>query len=73
MTDLPHHETLKGPFNPKTFLGRPEAGKTIEKYVKNQEIFTQGAVADSVFYIQRGKVKITVLSEHGKVTRWKVA
>jgi hypothetical protein len=29
---LPHHETLKGSFNPRTFLGRPEAGKTIEKY-----------------------------------------
>jgi CRP-like cAMP-binding protein len=66
MTDLPHHETLKGTFNPRTFLGRPEAGKIIEKYVKNQEIFGQGAVADSVFYIQKGKVKITVLSEHGK-------
>jgi CRP/FNR family transcriptional regulator, cyclic AMP receptor protein len=66
MTDLPHHETMTGTFNPKAFLGRAEAGKTIEKYGKNQEIFTQGAVADSVFYIQKGKVKITVLSEHGK-------
>jgi CRP/FNR family cyclic AMP-dependent transcriptional regulator len=34
--------------------------------VKNQEIFTQGEIAESVFYIQKGKVKITVLSEHGK-------
>ena len=66
MTDLPHHETLKGTFSPKAFLSRAEAGKTIEKYGKNQEIFTQGAVADSVFYIQKGKVKITVLSEQGK-------
>jgi CRP/FNR family transcriptional regulator, cyclic AMP receptor protein len=66
MTDLPHHETLRGTFSPKTFLSRAEAGKTIEKYGKNQEIFTQGAVADSVFYIQKGKVKITVLSEQGK-------
>ncbi|MEA2836047.1 MAG: hypothetical protein QOD89_597 [Bradyrhizobium sp.] len=66
MTDLPHHEPLKGTFSPKAFLSRAEAGKTIEKYQKNQEIFTQGAVADSVFYIQKGKVKITVLSEQGK-------
>src|SRR6201747_1919881 len=66
MTDLPHHETLKGTFNPKAFLGRAEVGKTIEKYGKNQEIFAQGENADSVFYIQKGKVKITVLSEHGK-------
>ena len=66
MTDLPLHETLKGTFSPKAFLSRAEAGKTIEKYGKNQEIFTQGAVADSVFYIQKGKVKITVLSEQSK-------
>jgi CRP/FNR family cyclic AMP-dependent transcriptional regulator len=66
MTDLPHHETKKGTFDPQAFLGQAEAGKTIEKYGKNQEIFTQGAAADSVFYIQKGKVKITVLSEHGK-------
>jgi len=64
MTD--HHEALKGTFDPRAFLGRADAGKTIEKYGKNQEIFTQGGNADSVFYIQKGKVKITVLSEHGK-------
>ena len=66
MTDLPHHESLKGAFSPRAFLGRADLGKTIDKYTKNQEIFTQGATADSVFYIQKGKVKITVLSEHGK-------
>jgi CRP-like cAMP-binding protein len=66
MTDLPHHETLKGAFSPKAFLGRAEPGKIIDKYGKNQKIFVQGETADSVFYIQKGKVKITVLSEHGK-------
>jgi CRP-like cAMP-binding protein len=66
MTDLPHHETLKETFSPKAFLGRADPGKTIDKYVKNQQIFAQGETADSVFYIQKGKVKITVLSEHGK-------
>ena len=66
MTDLPHHETLQRTFSPRAFLARVEVGKTIEKYGKNQEIFTQGQVADSVFYIQKGKVKITVLSEQGK-------
>jgi CRP-like cAMP-binding protein len=64
MTD--YHEALKSTFDPKAFLSRVEAGKTIEKYLKNQAIFTQGEIADSVFYIQKGKVKITVLSEHGK-------
>src|SRR3984893_6776656 len=57
-----------GIFDPKAFLGRADAGKTIERYVKNQKIFSQGDIADTLFYIQKGKVKITVLSEHGK--RW---
>jgi CRP/FNR family cyclic AMP-dependent transcriptional regulator len=66
MTDLPHRETLQGTFSPKAFLSRADAGKSIQKYGKNQEIFTQGEIADRVFYIQKGKVKITVLSDHGK-------
>jgi CRP/FNR family cyclic AMP-dependent transcriptional regulator len=57
---------LKGPFDPRAFLGRAEAGKTIENYAKNQKIYCQGEIADTVFFIQEGKVKITVLSEHGK-------
>jgi CRP/FNR family cyclic AMP-dependent transcriptional regulator len=53
-------------FDPKTFLAKVERGRTIAKYRKNQKIFSQGDAADSVFYIQTGKVKITVVSEHGK-------
>jgi CRP/FNR family cyclic AMP-dependent transcriptional regulator len=53
-------------FDPRAFLGRAEPGKTVERYLKNQKIFSQGEPADTVFYIQKGKVKITVLSEHGK-------
>ena len=53
-------------FDPKAFLGRIGAGRTIERYRKNQKIFSQGDIADTVFFIQKGKVKITVLSEHGK-------
>jgi CRP-like cAMP-binding protein len=59
-------QVLKDAFDPLAFLGRAEAGKTIERYAKNQKIFSQGDVADTVFFIQKGKVKITVLSEHGK-------
>jgi CRP-like cAMP-binding protein len=66
MTDLPHRETLQGTFSPKVFLSQADTGKTIQKYGKNQEIFTQGEIADRIFYIQKGKVKITVLSDHGK-------
>ena len=53
-------------FDPKAFLGRIGAGKTVERYRKNQKIFGQGDIADTIFFIQKGKVKITVLSEHGK-------
>jgi CRP-like cAMP-binding protein len=57
---------LKDAFDPRAFLSQGGAGKTIEKYAKNHKIFSQGDVADAVFFIQKGKVKITVLSEHGK-------
>src|ERR1700728_2866294 len=53
-------------FDCEAFLGAVGAGKTIETYEKNQKIFSQGDVADTVFFIRKGKVKITVLSEHGK-------
>jgi CRP/FNR family transcriptional regulator, cyclic AMP receptor protein len=53
-------------FDPPAFLSRIGAGKTIERYAKNQKVYGQGDVADAVFFIQKGKVKITVLSEHGK-------
>lgn len=42
------------------------AGRTIAKYNKNQRLFSQGDTADSVFYIQRGRIKLTVVSERGK-------
>ena len=38
----------------------------LKKYEKNEAIFTQGEVAGAVFYIQKGKVKVTVLSQQGK-------
>ena len=56
----------KLPFDPKAFLTKANGGRTISKYRKNQVVFSQGDPADSVFYIQDGKVKVTVLSEQGK-------
>ena len=53
-------------FDPKEFLATVGEGKTISKYRKKQTIFSQGQVADAVFYIQEGKVKLTVISEQGK-------
>lgn len=42
------------------------AGATSKQYAQNQAIFAQGDPADAVFYIKRGKVKLTVLSSQGK-------
>src|ERR1700693_362005 len=53
-------------FDPKRFLAKVGKGKTISKYRKDQVVFSQGQVADAVFYIQQGKVKLTVVSEQGK-------
>jgi CRP/FNR family transcriptional regulator, cyclic AMP receptor protein len=54
------------PFDPKAFLAKIESGKTISKYQKDQIVFAQGDDADGVFYIRSGKVKASVISEHGK-------
>ena len=56
----------KDKFDPKDFLAKVGAGKRVVEFHKNQHVFEQGDVADTVFYIQKGKVKLTVLSEHGK-------
>ena len=66
MPNSPQIQASKGAFDPRAFLGRADAGKTIEKYEKHQKIFSQGDVADTILFIQKGKVKMTVLSEHGK-------
>jgi CRP/FNR family transcriptional regulator, cyclic AMP receptor protein len=56
----------KGGFDARDFLAKVGAGKTILKLQKNQTIFTQGQTADTVYYIQQGKIKLTVISEHEK-------
>src|SRR5260370_22991505 len=56
----------KLPFDPKEFLAKVGEGKTISKYRKDLIVFSQEQVADAVFYIQQGKVKLTVVSEQGK-------
>jgi CRP/FNR family transcriptional regulator, cyclic AMP receptor protein len=56
----------KLPFDPKAFLAKVNGGRTISDYRNNQIVYSQGNPADSVFYIQKGKVKITVLSDLGK-------
>ena len=53
-------------FDPKDFLAKVGDGKTVVEFHENQTVFLQGELADTVFYIQQGKVKLTVISEQGK-------
>jgi CRP/FNR family transcriptional regulator, cyclic AMP receptor protein len=56
----------KGGFDPNTFLATIGDGRKILAVPKKQSIFTQGDRADAVFYIQRGKVRLTVVSKTGR-------
>src|SRR5450759_5639344 len=53
-------------FDPQAFLAEVGEGKTVSRYHKNQIVFSQGDAADTIFYIQKGRVKVVVLSEQGK-------
>jgi CRP/FNR family transcriptional regulator, cyclic AMP receptor protein len=53
-------------FNPQTFLSTIDDGRTITTFTKKQKIFAQGDPSDAVFYIQKGKVRLSVLSKSGK-------
>jgi CRP/FNR family transcriptional regulator, cyclic AMP receptor protein len=56
----------KDSFDPQTFLAKVGVGKTISKFRTDQVIFSQGEAADTVFYIQKGRVKVVVISDQGK-------
>jgi CRP/FNR family transcriptional regulator, cyclic AMP receptor protein len=56
----------KRQFNPRTFLATIGEGRKSLTVAKRQRIFTQGDEADAVFYIQKGKVRLTVVSKTGK-------
>jgi CRP/FNR family cyclic AMP-dependent transcriptional regulator len=53
-------------FDAKALLGKIDGGKTTLEYSDKRVVFAQGETADSVFYIQKGKVKLTVVSHRGK-------
>ena len=53
-------------FNAPTFLSKVGTGRTLSDHRVNDVIFAQGDPADSIFYIHRGKVKLTVISNRGK-------
>src|SRR4029079_9237794 len=54
------------PFDPAVFLATAALGRDISKHSKKEVIFAQGADADAVFYIKKGKVKVAVLAKDGK-------
>jgi CRP/FNR family transcriptional regulator, cyclic AMP receptor protein len=58
--------TVERPFDVEAFLTTVDGGRTISTYRMDQTVFSQGEAADSVFYIQKGKVKVSVVSDQGK-------
>jgi len=53
-------------FDHQEFLAKVGKGRTLADYKKNQKVFSQGDLADAIFYIQTGKLKLTVVSQQGK-------
>ncbi len=53
-------------FNPEAFLTKVGKGRTSLTVSRKHSIFSQGEVADAIFYIQTGKIKLTVVSQQGK-------
>jgi CRP/FNR family cyclic AMP-dependent transcriptional regulator len=66
MATLTKSANRKRIFNPKEFLATIGVGRKVVAFPKKQTVFSQGDTADSVFYIQEGKVRLTVVSKIGK-------
>jgi CRP/FNR family cyclic AMP-dependent transcriptional regulator len=60
------HQKKRHIFDPDTFLSTIGEGRRALRFSKKQTVFAQGDAADAVFYIQRGKIKLTVISSNGK-------
>jgi CRP/FNR family cyclic AMP-dependent transcriptional regulator len=59
-------KAVQDSFDAQVFLAKMGGGKTILEFDKGQKVFEQGEAADTVYYIQKGRVKLTVLSDQGK-------
>jgi CRP/FNR family cyclic AMP-dependent transcriptional regulator len=53
-------------FRPAAFLAKTGLGRTILDLKKGQTVFSQGDAANAVFYVQKGKIRLTVISKRGK-------
>ena len=56
----------KAPFDPKALVAAVPAGQTTSEFQKGDTVFEQGDPADAVFFVQQGKLKLTVLSAQGR-------
>src|ERR1035437_5666996 len=66
LVPLPKSPKKKRDFDPREFLATIGEGRKVVAFPKKQTIFTQGDAADAIFYIQEGKVRLTVVSKIGK-------
>jgi CRP-like cAMP-binding protein len=53
-------------FDPQIFLALVDDGQSVKTYMDRQSVFAQGDPADAIFYIHKGKIKLTVVSKEGK-------
>jgi CRP/FNR family cyclic AMP-dependent transcriptional regulator len=60
-------ESQGNAFEPSAFLAQAGLGRRIVQFKPRQVIFSQGNAADCIFYLQNGRAKLTVVSQHGKV------
>jgi CRP/FNR family cyclic AMP-dependent transcriptional regulator len=65
-TCLVEKKNLSTGFDPKTFLARAGVGKTVVNLKKKDAAFSQGDLSDAVFFIQKGKIQLTVVSKIGR-------
>src|ERR1051326_4319032 len=59
-------KNVSPPFDSARFLAKVGGGRSIVKYRKGHKIYTQGEPANAIFYVQKGRVKVTVVSGLGK-------
>ncbi len=56
----------KARFDPADFLETAAKGRVVSPHRKGEVLFSQGEDADAIFYVRKGKVKVTVISKQGK-------
>jgi CRP-like cAMP-binding protein len=66
MKRVASESSSKSSFDPGAFLSKNAIGRTIVDFKKHETVFSQGESAETVFYIQKGRIKLTVISNRGK-------